>query len=241
MRNDDDLWLAHAKDKLRISEKRYEPQFTGFCERTKATVFPEGKVWGGYEQAERVMLGFFPEYLPDDNSLFPITAVEISYNPNYGKSLAHRDFLGSVTGLGIVREKIGDIIVSEGSAVMFVCSDIADYIITNLERVGHTSVKVKITEDIPDVEKGGVEKTLTISSLRLDNFVSTAFNISRTKSAELIKGKKTFINHIEALNVSKIISQGDTVTLRGFGRVRLVSVDGRTKKDKILITICKYC
>lgn len=196
--------------------------------------------YGGYDECERVKLGFFPEFTVADSSLFPVTPVEISYNSDFSRTLTHRDFLGSILGLGITREKTGDIIIEESRAIAFVDSDIADYIAVNLERVAHTKVRVKILNHFTPVKKEALEKRLTVASLRLDALLSGALNISRGKAADLIKGEKAFINWKKVISVSHSVNEKDVVTLRGVGRVKINEIMGTTKKDRILINVSVF-
>ena len=114
------------------------------------------KAFGGYDDAERVMFAMFPDYMDEDEIIFPIDAVRISYNSKFSSSLSHRDFLGSILGLGIERIKVGDILVYDGEALCFSDSSISQYIVSNLERVGHTKVTAQIAAlellNIPEKE-----------------------------------------------------------------------------------------
>ncbi|MGN1318139.1 MAG: RNA-binding protein [Lachnospirales bacterium] len=247
--NDEKILLAKIIDRANTAIKCYKAEFSPFMDPFKAHKFKsllssqsEVKIllYGGYDLAERLKLGFFSEYDILDNSCFPISAVEIGYNKNFNGNLSHRDFLGSVLGLGITREKVGDIILEDGRAVCFCDSDIADYILINLERVKHTKVKCKILDDYKPKVKEMTEKRFTLASLRLDSLISHSFNISRGKASELIKGEKAFLNWKEETSVSKAVVEGDVITLRGYGRIKIIEIIGTTKKDRILINIGIY-
>lgn len=242
------LAAAKAIDRLELAKKTYTPEFTIFMDPYKAYSIKDMllnndcniMVYGGYEECERVKLGFFPEFTEPSVEEFPVNAVEISYNTQFSKTLTHRDFLGSILGLGITREKTGDIIIEEGRAVVFVDSDIADYIVVNLERVGHTKVRVRLLEGFKPKPKEVQEKRLTVASLRIDALLSGALNISRGKAADLIKGEKAFVNWKKIISVSHIVKENDVVTLRGVGRVKINEIMGITKKDRILINVSVF-
>lgn len=242
------LAAAKAIDKLSVAIKTFTPEFTMFMDPYKAYSLRDMLlnndcdilVYGGYEESERVKIGFFPEFSEPLKADFPITTVEISYNAQYSRALSHRDFLGSMLGLGITREKTGDIIIEKGRAIAFVDSDIADYIVVNLEKVGHTKVRVKIIENFMPKEKETLEKKITVASLRLDAVLGGALNISRGKASDLIKGEKAFINWKKTISVSHTVAEGDIITLRGVGRVKINEVMGTTKKDRILINISVF-
>ncbi len=245
---EDRLSAAKVYDRMELAKKTFAPAFTDFMDPYSAHGIKHKLsdadcailIYGGYEDSERVKLGFFPEFSDEDISLFPITPVEISYNAKYSKTLTHRDFLGSVLGLGITREKTGDIITEEGRAVIYADSDVADYIAVNLERVGHTKVNVKILSSFSPKPSEASEKKITLSSLRLDALLSGAFNISRGRASELIKGEKVYINWKKTLSPSHGVEADDVVTLRGFGRIRLNEIMGITKKDRVLVSVSVY-
>lgn len=252
---DEKMLFAKALDRAVVAEKTYRSEFTDFMDPYKAFQLADflsksdikPVCFGGYEDSERLVVGFFPifgteEYTQDKAyfDLFPISAVEISYNSKYSRALTHRDFLGSVLGLGITRDKTGDIITEENRAVIFVKDDIADFICVNLEKVAHTSVKTKILQGYKPAPAKMCEKSFTVPSLRLDAVISDAFNMSRSKAAELIRGEKAFVNWHKEVSGSKQVSSGDMITLRGVGRVKLAQVVGKTKKDRILISTIIY-
>ncbi len=248
--SDEDERLAAAKafDKLEIAVKTYKPEFTGFMDPYKAHSIKErisgGEcavvIYGGYDESERVKMGFFPEFCEPCAEDFPITPIEIAYNRQYSRKLSHRDFLGSILGLGITRDKVGDIVIEESRAVAFADSDIAEYICASLERVWHTKVGTRLLKSFTPVQNEVNEKRLTVSSLRLDAVVSGVFNISRGRAAELVKGEKAFVNWRLITSVSHNVCQGDIVTVRGTGRVKINEVLGNTKKDRIALSVWVY-
>lgn len=246
---DERLLMSKAVDRANAAIKSFAPEFTVFMDPFKAHSIADAfkyerdikiMTYGGYEDSERLKIGFFPEFTECDAALFPITPVKISYNANFSRKLTHRDFLGSVLGLGITREKTGDIILDEGQAVIFADSDIADYIAVNLERVAHTKVSTRILECFTPKPKESAEKKLTVASLRLDAVLSNSLNISRGRAADLIKGEKAYINWKSETSVSKAVGEGDIITLRGYGRVKITEIMGTTKKDRILLRLIIY-
>ena len=63
------------------------------------------------------------------------------------------------------------------------------------------------------------------------------FNISRQKSASLIQGGKVKVNWSEKDQISLELQELDLLSIRGLGRVKLLMIEGRTKKDKIRLQI----
>lgn len=161
----------------------------------------------------------------------------------YNKSIkkpSHRDFLGSIIGAGIKREMIGDIILEDDKAFVVCSEEVSEYILYNIERVGSLPVKVQIVEHADITEEKEKIINTTVASLRLDGIISAGFGLSRTKAAELIKSGRVRINWEEKDVTSKVIKQGDVISIRGKGRIILEEIAGNTKKDKIRIVIKKF-
>jgi RNA-binding protein YlmH len=247
---DDDTRILYARalDKAVAALKSYEPQFSDFMDPYKMGALCDivnreygyelnTMVWGGYADAERRTIGFFPEYAEPGTDVFPISCVRIDYNAKFSRELTHRDYLGSVLGLGINREKTGDILIDESGAYMLMATEVAHFVASGLERVGHTKVKVSVVDNFQAPVKDGTEKRLTVASLRLDAVLCGALNISRGKAAELIKGEKAFVNWAVAKSGAVTVVEGDVLTLRGTGRVILKEITGVTKKDRISVTV----
>lgn len=245
---DDKLIAARAEDALRIAEARYCVETVGFLNPRQRTLItkelrplPEVSIefFGGYPEAERTLLICKPEYvdfIPDDIiSVIHITGREL-------KSLTHRDFLGSLMGLGIVRENIGDIVVGNGEAFIFVKNRIADYIIQNLTKIGRHGVHCSLckcseaTLPPPSVR----EIHGTVSSMRLDAVLAFAAGISRSRAAELIAQGLVAVNFNITASVSANIGEGDLISARGIGRIKIGGISGPTRKGRLGITAFKY-
>lgn len=197
---------------------------------------------GGFDGAERVVLFFCPDFiLPEESNYEEIFKV-LCINVKGKESLTHRDFLGSLMGLGIKREKIGDIVIKEDGCRIVVLIEIADFIIYNLSKVGNSKVSIDVVglDNIKSTQTDVKEVNSTIASLRLDCVASAGFGISRTKIAEYIKSDKVNLNWDPTDDPTKTVKQGDTISLRGKGRIVLETVGRVTKKGRIGIVLKKY-
>lgn len=244
---EDRLLVSHLLDMTEICEKSFQPRFSYFLNEHEIllaqSVMEEQrceayKLYGGYEEASRKILGIFPPYWEDTDS-FPISALSIKYRE--ADKLSHRDFLGAFMSEQIKRDRLGDIIIESGKAVAFVHDSVRDTLIFEISKIG--SVGVKITEDknpVIHVEKNFIEKIGTVSSLRLDSIVSMAVGVSREKSAMLIKGGNVSVMYSVEASASRQLSEGDIFSVRGYGKFIFHSVNGTTKKDRIPITVKKY-
>lgn len=195
--------------------------------------------FGGYPTAERIVAAFGDNA---DVSDFPIELLEISpVSEKFSDNLTHRDFLGGLMNLGIKREMLGDIIVNGNTAYLFCLEQVKDYIEQNLTRVKHTTVKIKILDELPPCAVSEPESVeLIVSSLRLDAVISAVYKLSRKNSCNLINSDKVFINSRQVKNTSCLIKQEDIVSVRGLGRFKLVGELRKTKKDRLVILIKRY-
>ena len=190
--------------------------------------------YGGYPSAERVMLG-----AGAGEEDFPIVALEFVYKPEY--QLSHRDFLGALMALGIRRETVGDILTGTGRTVAFVTAEIAPFILDNVDKIGRVGVRVAQTDtdDLPEGDKGE-ERTLTLSSLRLDAFTAAVCGLSRDKASKLIKADLVTVDHVIQNDVALRLGEGSVVTVRRYGKYKLSALLGSTKKDRLRIAVIHY-
>lgn len=196
------------------------------------------RFFGGFPAAERKIYGVFPEW--EEPSDFPISVLEITHT--FGGELSHRDYLGSILGLGIERNKTGDILIDGNTAFVFVEEKIASFIQDNLKKIGSRGVKVRIT-DIENVvlpEKKFLEINTVCASKRLDAVVGAATYLARAKSVNLIEAGLVKVNHKEVFHASKQLAEGDLISVRGYGRFILHSVGNETRKGRIHINLKKY-
>lgn len=245
MTKDDKLLLALVEDKLRQCEDNYMPVATDFLDLHQRSIVenalkdlkPQCKVefYGGYDDAERCVCCFVPDYT-DAEQTAQLAVVRVKALPG-GKELTHRDYLGSLLGLGIKREKTGDIIVYQGGADLVVVSDLTDFISLNYDKVGRTLITVEVLpiSQIRVVQHDFKEKEDTVASLRMDNIVSSAFGVSRSKASEAIKRGIVFVNNVECFKVDKEAHIGDKIVFRGKGKAYLVESGGLSRKGRIYV------
>lgn len=247
---EDRLLLAKIWDKINAGIQRNIPANTGFLSprELELTRFLFGEVeglvrFGGYEDAERRMLIYKPEYLQEDWLQGEDSPVVCLRSPFYaGDNLSHRDFLGALMGTGIARETVGDICVSNGSCDFFVTSEIAPYVLQNFTSAGRTKlhiVQISCGEAcIPEPAVSEIRDTL--ASLRLDSVISAGFRIGRTLAAQHICAGKVAIDGLPCDKPDKTVSEGARISLRGMGKITLTTINGKTKKDRISVVIQRY-
>ena len=248
--SEDRMLLAKLWDKINTGIRKNIPANTCFLsprEQEMARFLfgsQEGlHFFGGYPQAERKMLVFLPDYLEEDCMMdedSPLICLRAEFFQ--GDSLSHRDFLGALMGAGIGRETVGDICVSTGSCDFFVTAEIAGYVEQSFLGAGRTKVRMKrvpLSEaHIPEPEVKEIKDTL--ASLRLDSVISSGFRIGRNLAVQYIIAGKAAIDGLPCEKPDKAVAEGMKISVRGLGKIRLTSVNGRTKKDRISVTIHRF-
>ena len=144
-------------------------------------------------------------------------------------------------GLGIKREKIGDILIAEERCLVFVVENIADYIVENLDKVGRKGVRLRKAEigELEVPQKKIEIINATVSALRVDSIVAAAIRTSRSSVLSVIAEGRVFVNWTQQDSPSAKIKPGDVFSVRGKGRFRLSEEINETKKGRLGVRIEK--
>lgn len=244
------MLLAKIWDKINAGIRKNIPASTCFLSPREADMsrYLFGDVsglyaFGGYPDAERVMLVYLPEYL-DESTLYeedsPVVCLRAEFY--HTESPGHRDFLGALMGAGIGRETLGDICVGKSSCDFFVTAEIAPYIEQSFTNAGRAHLRIHriplSQASIPQPETKEIRDTL--ASLRLDSVISSGFRIGRSLAVQYITQGKAAVDGLPCEKPDKAVEEGAKISVRSLGKIRLVSVNGRTKKDRISVTIHRY-
>lgn len=191
---------------------------------------------GGYETAERSVAVLTPRDCPY-KAAPPIAALALNYK---GEHLSHRDILGSIMGLGIKREKIGDILADAQPPMVLCDSVIAQYIIDHIERAGRNRIAACFSSlsDIPAPSTTPV--TCSVKSLRLDTIVAEGFSISRPQAADAVQQGLVQLNWLVCTSGGKTVVPGDNITMRGKGKITVGETGGTSRKGRVFVTIHRY-
>jgi len=254
-RNDEERFLMrHVEDLARAAQTRSIPRYSGFLsdreqDLARAALGRAGmqEGWcfdGGYPDAERRVLCIEPEYCDADS---PVCCVQLCCRAQAGAALpAHKDYLGSLMGLELRREALGDIVLPEdqpGTAYVFALEHAAQLICQELCAAGRTQLTTRLLEpgEIPDFPAVQREmRTATVSSLRLDAVLAAMLHCSRGVAVELITAGRVEINHLPADKPHAPVYEGDVFTVRGKGRFGLTALPGKSKKDRLIIEYFQY-
>ncbi len=247
---DDRILLARVWDKIHAGVRRNVISCTGFLSprELEMTRYLFGSLdglrsFGGYEQAERKILVYLPNYL-DESELMaedsPVVCLRASFY--HTESPSHRDFLGALMGSGIARQAVGDICVGAESCDFFVTREIAGYLLDNFNCVGRVSVqltRVPLSEMRAPIPKT-VELRDTLASVRLDSVISSGFRISRSLATQHIEAGHAAIDGLPCMKPDKAVDEGANISVRGLGKIHLRAIQGLTKKGRISVVIDRY-
>ena len=246
--------LARVLDKLELARSRGVPTHTPFLspgERAAVTGLlnawgkPRHMFWGGYPDSERSVCLFLADWQEEESVLAdpdaPITALQAQFHAD--ASLTHRDILGSLMGLGITREVLGDILLPRpGLCQVVVLRETAPILLSQWEGAGRYKANLseipldRLAPQPPQV------KTIrdTVATPRLDAVAAAGFSLSRGKAAGLISAGKVSVNHRECLKADHQVAEGDVLTCRGLGKCVVKEVPGQTKKGRTMLVIERY-
>ncbi|MGK7946703.1 MAG: photosystem II S4 domain protein [Microcystaceae cyanobacterium] len=197
--------------------------------------------WGGYPQAERQRVGIVRSELTIEPQQVELIALDIAGNFLFDPA-SHRDFLGAILGTGIVRDKVGDIIVlGERGAQVVVSPDIANFLETALVQVRSVPVKVQpiSLEELKIRPPKKKEITTVEASLRLDAIASAGFGMSRNKMVTAINGGDVRVNWKDISQASHQVESGDLIAVRGTGRLEVGDI-AVTKKQRYRVNLVRF-
>ena len=263
---EEQIMYNHFDDMYNLADRRGIPVFSDFVSLNEVNLvymLLEEKginrqlqdeylyVFGGYDQAERNMVCFLPQnsYQEIEEKDFPIACVRIApVNKKFCDALTHRDYLGTIMNIGLERNQIGDIVVkNEGNGkndafVAYVfCRKNKAELLTDITRIRHTTVSAEIIEGTEiSFEQQYKEIAGSVSSLRIDSIISVAAKTSRTKSLTYIREGNVFLNGRCCTENAKIVSEGDVISIRGFGKYKIGETGAVTKKGRYHVTVLQY-
>lgn len=251
MADEDRILIKHLRDLEQRSYSRNIYTYSGFLSMPEQDLFLKNQsefklirhsLFGGSELSERKIvvfgsvdeLGYAPEY--------PVKILKVTpVNEKFAEDLNHRDYLGALMNLGIERSLLGDIVVKGKTAYIYCLDSILEFIIENLTRIRHTSVKCEeVSADVPELAPTLVETTVNVASERIDSIVSSMAGMSRSHIDVLFKEGKVFLNGKVNESMSTRLKTGDVLTVRGFGKAIYGGIAGNTRKGRLAVSLKVY-
>ena len=168
-----------------------------------------------------------------------ISIIKISFNPKY-LTLSHRNILGTLIHLGIKRDRIGDIKIEDNCAYVAVSSNLVEFLILNLTEIHHQEVIVTEYFDKVELADTGIEKTIFVSSIRLDAVIAMAFNLSREESLAIIKREMVKVNQKITLKAFQNLNPCDIISVAHKGRIKIIDDTGTSRSGRIVMKIKIY-
>ena len=255
-KQEDKICLGQILDKIEISKKNDKIEYTDFLDMYQVSLvqnflrkiqFSNYILFGGYEDAERKIAVIYPENYTDSmiqknyDKMLKIVRVQLPEEEK-GK-YSHRNYLGGIVKLGLKREKVGDILVSEEGADIIAVEEFSNILkeqLPSLTRFENSKVEILSLNQLKKKEIKIEEIKIIVPSLRLDNFVSDLARTSRSKAAQIINQERIFINGQNETKLSKQVKVNDIITIRGKGRFVIKEFCGTTRSGRIVILIEKY-
>ena len=242
---EDGLLVGRLLDKIEQADRGYtvytrflDPHERLLARRIAEYLHVRHCFYGGYEGAERAQMAVLAEYEDEQTAVFPISLICIEAS-RFARALTHRDYLGALMGLQVTRESIGDILVEEGRAQIFVCETVCGFIVENLIKVGSETVSVRVADPeafhLPEREL--ISQMVWVPSMRLDCLIAEGFRLSRGKAAELIAAGNVYVQFEECCKPAAEVHEGDILSLRGFGRAKVAEIGGTGRKGKTAVLI----
>lgn len=189
---------------------------------------------GGWPDAERVQVCFHPAWAEAE---FTAVWAEIRWAAKFAR-VEHRDLLGSLMALGMDRGFFGDLIALEDRAYLLCLPEVAARLPMEWDKAGNVPIKVRILEEAPVIEppRGDFLRD-TVASLRLDCILAAGMKTSRSRAAEIIRMGAVAVDHMIEERTDRILDAGQLLSIRGFGRIRLLEVGGPTRKDRLPVML----
>lgn len=196
----------------------------------------ELRLFGGQEDCERVCAFFLPSYLPEDEFCPEETIRAIRIHAYFGEP-GHRDYMGSLLGMGIEREFLGDIRVNGAEADVFCMKSIAKHLL-GLDKVGRCGVKCGeiALSDAVQPQRSVKVQSFSVMSPRLDAVAAGMFRLSRSECAKLIGLGMVIVNYSVSQKPDFCIHEGDIISLRGAGKGTVTEIGGESRKGRTFVT-----
>lgn len=252
--SEDKLFLSRVHELADRAENGGYITFSDFLDDHKQSLLSQSvgrlsvclETYGGYEGAERVVIVFYPDYLSEmreeaKDEAIALLKITLADKRFLKRIPEHRDYLGAIMGTGIRREKVGDVLLDDEGAYVFVVRDMVDYLKQEMTSVGAAVVSVR---EVPKSEapkrEGGKESVVSVASLRLDAFVAHGFRMGRNEAVKVIRGGAVLRNGAMLQDPDKTIAVGDKITLRGKGRIILLEDLGISRSGRHQVRIERF-
>jgi len=167
-------------------------------------------------RTELVKIILAPDFYVLDREDFDISLLEINYASKFVE-LSHAQVLGTFLGqAGVKRQELGDIIVSDNKIQVFVSKHLVESF-KAIEKIGRAAVKIQeiSLENLVEETAKAVREVVLVDNLR----------------------KKVKVNYLEIDKKDFSVGLDDLISVRGFGRIKILRILDFTKKGKQRVEI----
>ena len=245
------LLLGRCLDKMEEARRRNVPAATAFLSPAEQAALAPliaacggggHLLLGGYAGAQRKICLFLPDWLTPELAEPSDHLAALRAGWYRAEQVTHRDILGAVMGLGVKRETVGDILVSDGHCDIIALPQVARYLLENLTSAGRSHLKtapIALAEITPPEQAVKLVRD-SVSALRLDSVLAAGFSLSRAAAQDLIRAGKAAVNWRECQKPDAPLREGDEISCRGLGKCRLKEVGGLSRKGRTQIVIERF-
>lgn len=245
-RKDEAPFIDQMQEALAQAASEYRPILTDFLDPRQRYIVDVlgGSVegvrvlpFGGYPNAERQRALLAPDYFEATPADYELALLAINY-PEKFATLDHSHILGTLANAGIARDLFGDILTDGQNWQVVVANSMSTWVQTNVTKIGRIGVRFEPTalDAVITPQNDWEPLQTTVPSLRIDAVVAHVFNISRTRAKSLVEGEKVRLNFATMTRPDVEIGEHDLLSVRGFGRLRVDTLLGSTKKDKLRVS-----
>lgn len=242
------IFIAQINDLAEKTLRDQEPQWSDFLEPSEREQAQAVLGWntrvrfnflGGYAKAERRRMVVYPDYYIVETIQPALAFMEITVKSP--EPLSHRDYLGAILGLGLKREKLGDLLVAPDRCQLVVVPELVDFLRVHLQKVGNHPVELAEIdpEQLNPPEQREKVIRSTVASLRLDAIAGLGFGESRTKMVKEIRSERVKVNWKVVKDPDAPLEPGAVISIRGRGRVVFKEITGNSKKGRIGIVLVR--
>ncbi len=232
--------LSNKTNKIVYCNEFFTPNIWKVLQEKDTVLECEIITEGFFEESERRFLAIKPFGISDELN-FPIELMVISNNSKFSQ-ITHRDYLGTLTSLGVKRGLFGDLVIKGEDCYLPVADIIVDFVKSNLNKVKNSPVKIREVnreeEGIPTHQFEIIRAQ--IASERCDSVISAAVNISRNEAIKLIQKGNVLVNYKSIYKKNSSLNYGDIITIRGYGKFKFGEFTGETKKGRKKVIIYKF-
>jgi len=244
---DDKIFASNILDKINKYEKTGFLVTTNFLDLNEFKISIdllnkskiEYKIFSLNDVIEKRCIAILPEYTEDYN-FSCVSCIKVTPNNNF--KLLHKDYMGSIYNMGITEDMIGDIIVFEDYAYIFLMNTVLEFILLNYTKVGNSKIAIDVMDinNLEEIIHNFENINIIVPSNRIDTVLAHVYKLSRSEAESKIFKKELYINSKCVTSKTYILKENDIVSFRKCGKFKYNNIIKTTKSDNLVISITMY-